>query len=108
MGNHGLLGKQNVYEQSMRCPLIIRGPKIPANQSSKSYTYIHDLYATICNFSGITKPKELDSIDINPIIEDPKVAIHEHLFIPFQDNQRAVCDGRWKLHLYPDQSSITF
>ena len=22
MGSHGLLGKQNIYEQSMRCPLI--------------------------------------------------------------------------------------
>lgn len=46
MGSHGLLGKQNVYEQSMRCPLILRGPGIPRGKSSTALTYIHDLYAT--------------------------------------------------------------
>ena len=29
LGSHGLLGKQNLYEHSMRCPLIVRGPGIP-------------------------------------------------------------------------------
>ncbi len=29
VGSHGLLGKQNLYEHSMRCPLIVRGPGIP-------------------------------------------------------------------------------
>lgn len=27
--------------------------------------------------------------------------VHESMFLPFQDNQRAVSDGRWKLHVYP-------
>jgi arylsulfatase A-like enzyme len=52
MGSHGLLGKQNVYEQSMRCPLILSGPGVPKG-SSDSYTYVHDLYATICSFAGV-------------------------------------------------------
>ncbi|MEO0415061.1 MAG: sulfatase-like hydrolase/transferase, partial [Verrucomicrobiota bacterium] len=32
MGSHGLLGKQNIYDQSMRCPLIIQGPGIPQGE----------------------------------------------------------------------------
>ena len=37
MGSHGLLGKQNVYEQSMSCPLILSGPGIPSGQSSQCF-----------------------------------------------------------------------
>ena len=46
LGSHGLLGKQNVYEHSMRCPLVVRGPGIPANTSTMAMTYLLDLYRT--------------------------------------------------------------
>ncbi|MDG1975194.1 MAG: sulfatase-like hydrolase/transferase, partial [Akkermansiaceae bacterium] len=35
MGSHGLLGKQSIYEHSMKCPLIIWGPEVPAGQSTE-------------------------------------------------------------------------
>ena len=101
MGSHGLLGKQNVYEQSMSSPLIIKGPGIPADQSSSAYTYIHDLYATICGFAGITPPDGVAARDLAPIMRGETDEIHDTLFLPFQNNQFAVSDGRWKLHVYP-------
>ncbi len=101
MGSHGLLGKQNVYEQSMRCPLILRGPGIPSGQSNRSLTYIHDLYATICDFAGIETPGNVDSLSLLPMIQGKTQNVRESLFLPFQDNQRAVRDGKWKLHVYP-------
>jgi len=35
IGSHGLLGKQNLYEHSMRAPLIFAGPGITPNRQSK-------------------------------------------------------------------------
>ena len=32
LGSHGLLGKQNLYEHSMRAPLVFAGPGIPARR----------------------------------------------------------------------------
>ena len=61
MGSHGLLGKQNVYEQSMQCPLILKGPGIPKGKSSEAFTYVHDLYATLCNLAGVTPENKIDS-----------------------------------------------
>ena len=101
MGSHGLLGKQNVYEQSMRCPLILRGPGIPSGKSSTALTYIHDLYATICDYADIETPDDVDSQNLSPIMNGQVAAIRESLFLPFQDNQRAIRDGKWKLHVYP-------
>ncbi len=40
MGSHGLLGKQNIYEQSMMSPLIICGPGIPDRKKSQAFTSI--------------------------------------------------------------------
>jgi arylsulfatase A-like enzyme len=34
IGSHGLLGKQNLYEHSMKVPLIISGPGIPKDKVS--------------------------------------------------------------------------
>ena len=101
MGSHGLLGKQNIYEQSMKCPLIISGPDINAGQTSQSFTYVHDLYATVCDFAGVKQPTGIDSLSLASVISGDSKKIRDSLFLPFQDNQRSVNDGRWKLHIYP-------
>ena len=101
MGSHGLLGKQNVYEQSMRCPLILKGPKVPEGKSSNSFTYVHDLYATICDFTNIRQPSENDSKSLRPIMSGEISRVRDSVFLPFQDNQRAISNGNWKLHVYP-------
>jgi arylsulfatase A-like enzyme len=101
MGSHGLLGKQNIYEQSMQCPLILSGPKIPQGESSNAFTYVHDAYATVCGFAGVKPPPEIDSRDLSPIMQGIASKVRDSVFLPFQDNQRSINDGRWKLHIYP-------
>ncbi|MED5278477.1 MAG: sulfatase/phosphatase domain-containing protein, partial [Verrucomicrobiota bacterium] len=101
MGSHGLLGKQNVYEQSMQCPLILQGPGVPKGKSSDAFTYVHDLYSTLCNFAGVPVPVGVDSKNLAPIMQGEVARIRDSVFLPFQNNQRAVSDGRWKLHIYP-------
>ncbi len=101
MGSHGLLGKQNIYEQSMRCPLILKGPGVPQGGSSDTLTYVHDLYATICDFAGVNTPGSVDSQSLSAVINGEADHVRDSLFLPFQNNQRAVRDGKWKLHVYP-------
>ena len=36
VGQHGLLGKQNLYEHSIRVPMIFSGPGIPKNKKEDS------------------------------------------------------------------------
>ena len=43
IGQHGLMGKQNVYEHSPRLPLIMAGPGIPQGQPREQYVYLLDV-----------------------------------------------------------------
>ena len=101
IGSHGLMGKQNVYEQSMRCPLIVRGPGVPAGKQTEAFTYIHDLHATLLSAAGLTPSAPIDGKDLSVLWTGEQQAVRNRIFLPFQDNQRAVNDGRWKLHVYP-------
>jgi arylsulfatase A-like enzyme len=101
MGSHGLLGKQNVYEQSMKSPLILRGPGIPAGKSSPAFSYIFDLYATLCGLAQVPVPAGVDAKDLAPIWRNESAAVRDSLLLPFQNCMRSVNDGRWKLHVYP-------
>lgn len=64
-----LLGKQNVHEQSMQCPLILSRPGIPKGKSNNAFTYLDDLYAGLCSLVEISPHGEIDSKDLKPVIQ---------------------------------------
>jgi arylsulfatase A-like enzyme len=90
MGSHGLLGKQNVYEQSMQCPLILSGPGIPKGKSSEAFTYVHDLYATLCNLAKVKPENKIDSEDLTEIIRGNVKEVRKSLFCPFRITKGAL------------------
>ncbi len=101
MGSHGLLGKQSVYEHSMGCPLIIKGPGIPKGSESRAFTYLLDLFPTIAAMTGTKSPPALDGRDLSPVIAGEKAGVRDSIFLAYGTTQRAVRDGRWKLIRYP-------
>ena len=101
LGSHGLLGKQSVFEHSMRIPLIIAGPGIPPGKSTTAFTYLFDLFPTVCDALGIEPPPGLEGESLRPLWEGKKDRVRDSVFLPFIDLQRAVRDERWKLIAYP-------
>lgn len=101
LGSHGLLGKQSVYEHSMRCPLIFAGPGIPQGGSTRAFTYLLDIFPTLCDMVGIAAPSDLEGASLRPLWEGKKERVRDSVFLPFLDIQRAVRDERWKLICYP-------
>ncbi len=100
MGSHGLLGKQNLYEEGMRVPLIFAGPKIPAGKTA-ALAYLLDLLPTVCGLTGLQVPKGLDGADLTPVILGKQKQVRESLFTAYRNVQRAVRDEHYKLIIYP-------
>ncbi|MCC2671434.1 MAG: Arylsulfatase, partial [Armatimonadetes bacterium] len=101
LGSHGLLGKQSVFEHSMRTPLIVSGPGVPAGKSTKAFTYLLDLYPTLCDVLQVQPPAGLEGESLRPLWEGKRKSVRDSVFLPFLDLQRAVRDDRWKLIGYP-------
>lgn len=101
LGSHGLLGKQSVFEHSMRVPLIWVGPGIPQGKSTRAFTYLLDIFPTLCDTLGIPPPAGLEGESLRPLWEGTKDRVRDSVFLPFLQIQRAVRDERWKLIAYP-------
>lgn len=106
VGSHGLLGKQSVYEHSMRCPLIFVGPGIPKGKSTRAFSYLLDVFPTLCDVIGIPRPSELEGESLRPLWEGRKDRVRDSVFLPYIKIQRAVRDERWKLICYPQISHM--
>jgi arylsulfatase A-like enzyme len=101
LGEHGLLGKQNLYEfGGMHVPLVFAGPGIPKGET-RSFAYLFDIYPTVCELCGIRAPQGLDAKSLVPILRDPRAKVRDYAFTAYRDVQRSVRDERWKLIRYP-------
>ena len=99
LGSHGLLGKQNLYEHSVRVPLIIAGPGVPAGERRAELAYAFDLFATLCDLAKVPVPEGIDSQSLVPVLAGTGQG-RETLCAAYMDCQRMATDGRWKLIRY--------
>lgn len=97
VGQHGLMGKQNVYDHSVRVPLVFSGPGVPAGETREAFTYHHDLYPTLAAFAGLDAPETVDGESLVPVIADDADGPRDAAFAAYADTQRAVRTDRWKL-----------
>jgi arylsulfatase A-like enzyme len=101
IGSHGLMGKQNLYEDGMKCPLLFAGAGIKPGRTD-ALAYLHDIYPTVCDLVGAEAPPGLDGKSLKGVIEDKAPGVRDSLFTAYRGVQRAVRDERWKLIRYPE------
>lgn len=100
-GSHGLIGKQNLYEHSMRVPLVVAGPGIPANQRTDAMCYLFDVIPTLGALSGVAGPKTSEGLDLSATLRNPATPARRSLMFAYQKVQRSLRDERYKLIRYP-------
>ena len=100
VGQHGLLGKQNLYEHSAKTPLVVQGPGIPQGETH-ALAYLHDMFATVLGLAGIETPDGVDAQDLSVLWKGERADFRERLFLAYEDLHRAIVDDRWKLIRYP-------
>ncbi|MEM7373284.1 MAG: sulfatase-like hydrolase/transferase [Bacteroidota bacterium] len=102
VGNHGLIGKQNMYDHSVRVPLMMMGPGVPAGQQVASDVYLQDIMATSLDLAGIDKP---DFVEFNSLLPQAQGKTtngsYDAIYGAYIDLQRMVRKDGFKLIVYP-------
>lgn len=69
LGEHGIWEKQKFYEASVRVPLIVRWPRrFAGGRVVRQNVNLCDLFATLCDLTGIATPSGLDSRSLVPLL----------------------------------------
>lgn len=107
IGSHGLMGKQNLYEESIRIPLIFAGPGIPKGQVRDQFVYLLDIYPTLCDILGISIPPTVQGKSFEKVFGEETSVTRETLYFAYNDLIRGVKDRRYKLIQYRNVSNCT-
>ncbi len=101
LGDHGLMGKQNLYEfGGMHVPLVVAGPGIRPG-SSDAFVYLFDLFPTICELARVPVPPAVEGRSLAPLLAGQPFTSRDIMFNAYKNVQRSLRDERWKLIRYP-------
>lgn len=105
VGNHGLLGKQNSYDHSIRMPFTIVGPGIAADQHRSEKIYMQSVFPTTCEIAGLPIPASVEFTSLHgALLHDEPFAGEEVIFGGYMENQRYVRTDQYKLISYPNHN----
>jgi arylsulfatase A-like enzyme len=105
VGDHGLLGKENMHEHSCRVPCVLCGPGIEPDEVVEDLTHHADFMPTLCGLAGIEpvqtdgasllKPRDREFIccGFTSPDADPEK--------PLRETQRMIVTKEWKYIHYP-------
>jgi arylsulfatase A-like enzyme len=101
VGNHGLMGKQNLYDAGgVHVPLIFRGPGIPKGETRDAKCYTFDVMPTICEMTGSVIPGSCEGKSLAGIVHDDMGTTYDYLYFAYSNTQRAIQGDRYKLIEY--------
>ena len=100
LGQHGLFGKQNCYDHSVRVPLVFAGPGIPQDTRTDAFVYLLDIFPTLCELTGTPTPASVEGTSLAAAMRDPGTDVRDALYFAYTDKHRAVRDRHHKLIEY--------
>lgn len=102
VGHHGLFGKQNMYDHSLRVPFIAVGPGIKGGRKTAAPIYLQDVMPTSLELAGVEKPQQVEFHSLMPMLHGKQKRSHlKSVYGAYLDAQRAIIDDGYKLMLYP-------
>lgn len=102
VGQHGFLGKQNLYDHSVRVPFIVAGPQVKAGVTLDAPIYMQDVMPSTLELAGVEQPEHVEFHSLMPMIQG-KTTQHAYdaIYGAYMNLQRSVTQDGFKLIVYP-------
>ncbi len=102
IGKHGLMGKQSLFEHSVKPPLIIAGPGIRKNARVDAQVYMQDLMATSLELGGVKKPPYVFFNSLLGLARGTtSKSKYPAIYGSYINVERSIHKGNFKLIVYP-------
>lgn len=102
VGNHGLIGKQSLFDHSIRVPFIVAGPDIPAGKTLDQDVYVQDVMATSLELAGMEKPPYVAFNSVIDLVNGTtNRSYYSAIYGAYMDYQRMIRKDGYKLIVYP-------
>lgn len=107
VGHHGLIGKQNMYDHSVRVPMIVAGPEIPKGKKSGKELYLQDIMPTSLAMAGIEQPDYVDFKSFLDLAKGGADRVHyPEIYGAYVKSQRMIRKDGYKLIVYPNAPKV--
>lgn len=110
LGEHGLIDKRNMYEESMKVPLLVYAPGlIKGGQPLEEIIQNIDIAPTILDMAGIKKPEQMQGASFYPLLKGEPIAWRNKAFyeyyweyaFPQTPTTFGIREGDYKFIFYP-------
>ncbi len=100
-GQHGLMGKQNMYEHSLRAPFIACGPSLKGGRRVATPIYLQDVMPTALELAGASRDK-VEFKSLCPLLAGTRTEHYDAIYAGYLNLQRAIVQNGFKLIHYPE------
>ncbi|MFI3268444.1 MAG: sulfatase-like hydrolase/transferase [Rikenellaceae bacterium] len=104
VGDHGFIGKQNLYDPSIRVPMLISGPGIKPGIEIDELIYLQDAMATVLDIADSDADVYFQSF--LPLAKGEKAETRDAVINTYIGCQRMIRTDRYKLMIYPSISMV--
>jgi arylsulfatase A-like enzyme len=99
-GHHSLMGKQNMYDHSLRVPFLISGPNVSEGKQISSPIYLQDAMPTALEIANAPL-QDIEFKSLLPLIENPSKQHYDSIYGGYLKSQRSITKDGFKLIVYP-------
>ncbi len=102
VGHHGLMGKQNLYEHSIRVPFFVAGPDVPKKTTCPQQIYLQDVMPTTLEIAHVPIADDIEFKSVLPLVKNKSHNHYQAIYGAYMNSQRSVTAGNYKLIVYPE------
>ncbi|NJB35177.1 sulfatase-like hydrolase/transferase [Croceivirga sp. JEA036] len=107
IGKHGLIGKQSLYDHSIRAPFIVYGPGVPKGKRVSTDIYIQDAMATALAIAGVEDTNQVFFNSVLPLAKGEKTTSnYPAIYGSYVNSQRMIRKDGFKLLVYPKLNKL--
>ena len=104
LGQKGITGKNTLWEESTRVPLLFAGPGVKAGQRCSQPAELIDLYPTLIELCGLPPRRDLEGTTLAPQLRNAAAVRSRPAITSHNQGNHAVRTERWRYIRYADGS----